>query len=182
MSRNTYLRNRFVLFAAVLVKSMAAANAFSQLFQANNRLAPATRKRWCAGALFLPHVAQRQGGAKLKERRTEKVGKLQHNSTPIAGNSYWMAFSNSGRRVKTDGNGAPGRHGSAPFFPVHAGKGRRGGTGGGCCSGVAIGTCRTERGPERSQPDALHAAGNCQPPGRRQPALLFCLTKRRFEE
>ena len=122
MSRNTYLRNRFVLFAAVLVKSMAAANAFSQLFQANNRLAPATRKRWCAGALFLPHVAQRQGGAKLKERRTEKVGKLQHNSTPIAGNSYWMAFSNSGRRVKTDGNGAPGRHGSAPFFPVHAGK------------------------------------------------------------
>jgi hypothetical protein len=30
----------------------------------------------------------------------EKVGKLRQSSTPIAGQSYWMAFSNVGRRVR----------------------------------------------------------------------------------
>jgi hypothetical protein len=34
----------------------------------------------------------------------EKVGKLRQSSTPIAGKSYWMAFSNPGRHVK------PGDH------------------------------------------------------------------------
>jgi hypothetical protein len=30
----------------------------------------------------------------------EKVGQLRQTSTPVAGKSYWMAFSNSGRSVK----------------------------------------------------------------------------------
>ena len=30
----------------------------------------------------------------------EKVGQLRQTSTPIAGKNYWMAFSNSGRRVR----------------------------------------------------------------------------------
>jgi hypothetical protein len=30
----------------------------------------------------------------------EKIGKLRQSSTPIAGKQYWMAFSNSGRRVR----------------------------------------------------------------------------------
>jgi len=30
----------------------------------------------------------------------EKVGKLRQSSTPQAGKSYWMAFSNKGRLVK----------------------------------------------------------------------------------
>ena len=30
----------------------------------------------------------------------EKVGKLRQVSTPVAGRSYWMAFSNKGRQVK----------------------------------------------------------------------------------
>ncbi len=30
----------------------------------------------------------------------DKVGKLRQSSTPEAGKSYWMAFSNKGRRVK----------------------------------------------------------------------------------
>jgi hypothetical protein len=30
----------------------------------------------------------------------EKVGQLRQSSAPIAGRSYWMAFSNPGRRVK----------------------------------------------------------------------------------
>lgn len=30
----------------------------------------------------------------------EKVGKLHQNGTPIVGISYWIAFSNSGRRAR----------------------------------------------------------------------------------
>jgi hypothetical protein len=30
----------------------------------------------------------------------EQVGMLRQTSTPEAGKSYWMAFSNSGRRVR----------------------------------------------------------------------------------
>ena len=46
-------------------------------------------------ALYDPQV-----GVKLVVPQMEKVGKLRQSSTPIAGRSYWMAFSNSGRRVR----------------------------------------------------------------------------------
>lgn len=38
--------------------------------------------------------------AKLVIPSLEKVGQLRQTSTPITGNSYWMAFSNPGRPVK----------------------------------------------------------------------------------
>jgi hypothetical protein len=57
MSRNTYLRNRFVLVAAVLLKSMAASNAFSPSSQANNPAATPPA-RGGAPVIFLPQVAQ----------------------------------------------------------------------------------------------------------------------------
>jgi hypothetical protein len=41
-----------------------------------------------------------EAGVKLKVPLMEKVGKLRQSSTAIAGKSYWMAFSNSGRRVR----------------------------------------------------------------------------------
>ena len=48
-----------------------------------------------------PHPPiNRQGGVKLKVPQMENVGKLRAATTPIAGNSYWMAFSNMGRRVR----------------------------------------------------------------------------------
>jgi hypothetical protein len=46
-------------------------------------------------ALFDP-----QAGVKLIVPSLEKVGMLRQTSTPVAGKSYWMAFSNQGRRVK----------------------------------------------------------------------------------
>ena len=46
-------------------------------------------------ALYDPQV-----GVKLVVPQMEKVGKLRQSSTAIAGKSYWMAFSNAGRRVK----------------------------------------------------------------------------------
>ena|ERR1700741_1073088 len=47
-----------------------------------------------------PSLMDPQAGVKLSVPQMEKVGKLRQSSTPIAGQSYWMAFSNSGRRVK----------------------------------------------------------------------------------
>ena len=47
-----------------------------------------------------PFLFDPQAGVKLVVPQMEKVGQLRQSSTPIAGKSYWMAFSNSGRRVK----------------------------------------------------------------------------------
>lgn len=47
-----------------------------------------------------PILIDQQAGVKLVVPSLEKVGQLRQSSTPEAGKSYWMAFSNSGRRVK----------------------------------------------------------------------------------
>jgi hypothetical protein len=47
-----------------------------------------------------PFLFDAQAGVKLVVPKMEKVGQLRQSSTPIAGKSYWMAFSNSGRRVR----------------------------------------------------------------------------------
>ena len=47
-----------------------------------------------------PSLIDPQAGVKLVIPEMEKVGKLRQSSTAIAGKQYWMAFSNSGRRVR----------------------------------------------------------------------------------
>ena len=47
-----------------------------------------------------PSLTDPQAGVKLVVPQMEKIGQLRQSGTPIAGKSYWMAFSNSGRRVK----------------------------------------------------------------------------------
>lgn len=47
-----------------------------------------------------PSLIDPQAGVKLVVPQMEKIGKLRQSSTPIAGKLYWMAFSNSGRRVR----------------------------------------------------------------------------------
>ena len=47
-----------------------------------------------------PALFDAQAGVKLSVPQMEKVGKLRQSSTPIAGQSYWMAFGNTGRPVK----------------------------------------------------------------------------------
>ena len=47
-----------------------------------------------------PVLIDPQAGVKLIVPSLEKVGQLRQSSTPEAGKSYWMAFSNKGRRVK----------------------------------------------------------------------------------
>src|SRR4029077_17295568 len=47
-----------------------------------------------------PFLIDPQAGVKLVIPSLEKVGQLRQSSTPVAGKSYWMAFSNKGRLVK----------------------------------------------------------------------------------
>ena len=47
-----------------------------------------------------PSLIDPQAGVKLVVPQMANIGKLRQSSTPIAGKSYWMAFSNSGRRVR----------------------------------------------------------------------------------
>jgi len=47
-----------------------------------------------------PSLIDPQAGVSLVVPKMEKIGQLRQSSTPIAGKSYWMAFSNSGRLVK----------------------------------------------------------------------------------
>ncbi|HLV89021.1 MAG TPA: hypothetical protein VKV39_18695 [Candidatus Sulfotelmatobacter sp.] len=47
-----------------------------------------------------PTLNDLPAGVQLVIPALEKVGQLRQSSTPVAGKSYWMAFSNPGRRVK----------------------------------------------------------------------------------
>jgi hypothetical protein len=51
---------------------------------------------------------------KLVIPEMENVGKLRQGSAPVEGMSYWMAFSNSGRRVR------PGDRVSVEIGQFHA--------------------------------------------------------------
>ena len=47
-----------------------------------------------------PSLDDPQAGVSLVVPSMEKIGQLRQSSTPEAGKSYWMAFSNKGRLVK----------------------------------------------------------------------------------
>jgi hypothetical protein len=49
---------------------------------------------------FEPSLIDPQAGVKLVVPALEQVGQLRQSAPPEAGKVYWMAFSNSGRRVK----------------------------------------------------------------------------------
>jgi hypothetical protein len=47
-----------------------------------------------------PSLIDPQVGVSLVVPAMEKVGQLRQTTAPVAGRSYWMTFSNKGRRVK----------------------------------------------------------------------------------
>lgn len=61
-----------------------------------------------------PILYDSRAGVQLVVPSLEKVGQLRQSSTPVAGKSYWMAFSNKGRRVK------PGDHVNVVIGQFHA--------------------------------------------------------------
>ena len=62
----------------------------------------------------VPVLIDPEAGVKLVIPELEQVGQLRQSSTVIAGRSYWMAFSNSGRLVKR------GDHVNVVIGPFHA--------------------------------------------------------------
>jgi len=47
-----------------------------------------------------PFLVFPKAKVKLSVPEMEKIGKLRQSSSPEQGKSYWMAFSNKGRKVK----------------------------------------------------------------------------------
>ena len=47
-----------------------------------------------------PSLIDRQAGVSLVVPQMEKIGQLRQSGTPVPGKQYWMAFSNTGRRVR----------------------------------------------------------------------------------
>jgi len=64
------------------------------------RVVDAAKARAISDKKAEPFLIDPQAGVKLVVPTMEKVGQLRQSSTPEAGKSYWMAFSNVGRRVK----------------------------------------------------------------------------------
>ena len=71
-----------------------------ELVRFSYRITDATKAKALNDKKAEPILIDPQAGVKLVVPVMEKVGALRQSSTPETGKSYWMAFSNSGRRVK----------------------------------------------------------------------------------
>jgi hypothetical protein len=64
------------------------------------RVLDADKAKTLGSKALEPSLIDPQAGVKLVVPALEQVGVLRQSGTPEAGKVYWMAFSNSGRRVK----------------------------------------------------------------------------------
>jgi hypothetical protein len=64
------------------------------------RVLDANKAKMINDKKFEPSLIDPQAGVKLVVPALENVGTLRQSATPEAGKIYWMAFSNSGRKVK----------------------------------------------------------------------------------
>ena len=64
------------------------------------RVLDANKAKLLSDKKLQPSLVDPQAGVSLVVPSMDQVGQLRQVSTPIAGRSYWMAFSNSGRMVK----------------------------------------------------------------------------------
>ena len=104
---NHYLPNRFAGRAGLYYKSVWGIDMLSVKWAESGEL---VRFTWRvldpqkAGPLndkkIAPTLEDPQSGVSLVVPVMEKVGQLRQVAAPEAGKSYWMAFSNVGRRVK----------------------------------------------------------------------------------
>ncbi|MBV8706979.1 MAG: hypothetical protein JO182_16645 [Acidobacteriaceae bacterium] len=71
-----------------------------ELIRFSYRVVDSERAKLINDKKFEPALIDSQARVKLVVPQLEKVGLLRQSSTPIAGKSYWMAFSNKGGFVK----------------------------------------------------------------------------------
>lgn len=72
-----------------------------ELIRFSWRVLDADKARTLNDKKIEPHLISPTTQVGLVVPSLEKVGQLRQSSTPIVGNTYWMAFSNPGRRVKS---------------------------------------------------------------------------------
>ena len=78
------------------VKSVEA----GEIIRFSYRVLDATKAKVLNNKKSEPALIDPQAGVSLVVPSLEKVGQLRQSSTPEAGKSYWMAFSNRGGKVK----------------------------------------------------------------------------------
>jgi hypothetical protein len=71
-----------------------------EIIRFSYRVLDPSKARTLNNKMLEPSLIDPTAGVKLVIPSLEKVGQLRQSSTPEAGKSYWMAFSNKGRRVK----------------------------------------------------------------------------------
>jgi hypothetical protein len=71
-----------------------------ELVRFSYRVLDADKAKTLNDKTLAPFLLAPDAGIRLSVPSLEKVGQLRQSSTPEEGKSYWMAFSNSGRRVK----------------------------------------------------------------------------------
>lgn len=83
------------------VESLSVKSAESgEVIRFNYRVLDANKAKTLNDKKAEPFLIDPRAGVKLVVPSLEKVGQLRQSSTPEAGKSYWMAFSNKGRLVK----------------------------------------------------------------------------------
>jgi hypothetical protein len=102
-----YQPNRFSKRAGIYygiafgVDSLVVKTAESgEMIRFSYRVVDAEKAKTLSDKKAEPSLIDPQAGVKLVVPSLEQVGQLRQSSTPEAGKSYWMGFSNSGRLVK----------------------------------------------------------------------------------
>ena len=102
-----YLPNRFAGRAGVYYKVAWGIDSLSvkwaesgEIVRFSWRVLDAEKAKVINDKKVEPALIDPQAGVSLVVPAVENVGQLRQSATPEAGKSYWMAFSNKGRRVK----------------------------------------------------------------------------------
>ena len=106
-----YQQNRFPKRATAYYGAVWGVDSLSvksvesgELIRFSYRILDAVKAQTLNDKKVEPSLVDARAGARLAIPSLEKVGQLRQSSTPEAGRSYWMAFSNKGGLVK------PGDH------------------------------------------------------------------------
>jgi len=104
---NPYRPNRFAGKAGRYYKLVWGVDALSvklvesgELVRFTWRVLDPERARLLSDKKLAPSLEDPQAGVSLVVPAMENVGQLRQSAPPVAGESYWMVFSNKGRRVK----------------------------------------------------------------------------------
>ena len=102
-----YLPNRFAGRAGMYYKSVWGIDSLSvkwaesgELIRFAWRVLDPDKAKMLNDKKVEPSLIDPQAGVSLVVPVMEKVGQLRQSAPPEAGRSYWMVFSNAGRRVK----------------------------------------------------------------------------------